>query len=95
MNDHLTLLQACKEHDVLAEVLRLDIEPSTFESRNVRQKTLAVALRKAIDMDPVQAPTVIETLKRYLETFDDRDDDFTRMEEYMPYRIANCGYWQV
>ena len=59
----------------------------------MRQGVLAVALRKAIDMDPVQAPLMIETLKKYLETFDNRDDDFEKMEEYMPYRIPNCGYW--
>jgi hypothetical protein len=59
----------------------------------VRHKNLAQELRKAIDMDPVQAPAMVEMLKTYLSTFDNLDDDFTRMEEYMPYRIANCGYW--
>ena len=93
VKDYLTILQACKEHEVLAEVLRLDIEPSTLEPRNVRQKNLAQQLRKAIDTDPAQAPAMIEMLKTYLSTFDNLDDDFARMEEYMPYRIANCGYW--
>lgn len=86
-------IAACKEHDVLADVLRLDFELSTFEPRNVRQKTLAQELRKAIDMDPVQAPAMLEMLKTYLATFDNLDDDFARMEDYMPYRIGNCGYW--
>jgi hypothetical protein len=59
----------------------------------LRQKALAVVLRKAIDIDPEQAPAMIEMLKNYLATFDNIGGDFTRMEEYMPYRIANCGYW--
>lgn len=66
-----------------------------FESGNVRQKSLAVVLRKAIDIDPEQAPAMIEMLRNYLATFDNISGDFTRMEEYMPYRIANCGYWLV
>ncbi|OQD62687.1 hypothetical protein PENPOL_c011G03526 [Penicillium polonicum] len=84
---------ACREHDELAKVLQLDIDPSMFESGNVRQRSLAVVLRKAIDIDPEQAPAMIEMLKNYLATFDNIGGDFTRMEEYMPYRIANCGYW--
>ena len=50
-------------------------------------------LRKAVDIDPGKAPAMIEMLKTYLKTFDNRDDDFSNMNEYMPYRIANCGYW--
>ncbi|KAF5122666.1 Terpene cyclase ATR13 [Metarhizium anisopliae] len=36
---------------------------------------------------------MVETLQSYLATFDSQDDDFDHMEEYMPYRIGNCGYW--
>jgi hypothetical protein len=77
----------------LAKVLRLDIDPSSVGSENLRQKALAVVLRKAIDIDPEQAPAMIEMLKIYLATFDNIGGDFTRMEEYMPHRISNCGYW--
>ncbi|KAF7868765.1 uncharacterized protein EAF02_009501 [Botrytis sinoallii] len=84
---------ACREHSALAEVLRIDVQPSDFTSKNVRQSALATVLRKAIDLDPEKAPRMIETLQDYLATFDSRDDDFDRMEEYMPYRVANCGYW--
>ncbi|CAI7607470.1 unnamed protein product [Penicillium glandicola] len=80
-------------HDELAKVFQLDIEPSKFETGNVRQKSLAGMLRKSIDIDPEQAPAMIEILRNYLATFDNIGSDFTRMEEYMPYRIANCGYW--
>ncbi|TGO14839.1 hypothetical protein BTUL_0047g00010 [Botrytis tulipae] len=85
---------ACREHSALAEVLKIDVQPSDFTSKNARQSTLATVLRKAIDLDPEKAPRMIETLQDYLATFDSRDDDFDRMEEYMPYRVANCGYWQ-
>ncbi|CDM38337.1 Terpenoid synthase [Penicillium roqueforti FM164] len=88
--DHIS---ACREHDELAKVLQIDIDPSIFEAGNVRQKALAVVLRKAIDIDPKQAPDMIEMLRKYLATFDNIGGDFTRMEEYMPYRISNCGYW--
>lgn len=81
------------EHDLLAEVLRVDVEATTSETRNPRQQALAKVLRKALDLDPGQAELMIKTLKNYLKTFDNRDDDFVRMAEYMPYRIANCGYW--
>ncbi|TGO51061.1 hypothetical protein BCON_0170g00300 [Botryotinia convoluta] len=86
---------ACREHSALAEVLKIDVQPSDFTSKNVRQSALATVLRKAIDLDPEKAPRMIETLQDYLANFDIRDDDFDRMEEYMPYRVANCGYWQV
>ncbi|KAF3480687.1 uncharacterized protein GIQ15_06034 [Arthroderma uncinatum] len=84
---------ACREHDSLARVLRLDIDPSTFKPDNVRQAALAPLIRKAIDMDPAQAPLMIKTLKNYLKTFDNCGDDFEKMDKYMPYRIPNCGYW--
>ncbi|TGO39560.1 hypothetical protein BHYA_0051g00010 [Botrytis hyacinthi] len=85
---------ACREHSALTEVLEIDVQPSDFISKNARQSALAAVLRKAIDLDPEKAPKMIETLRDYLATFDSRDDDFDRMEEYMPYRVANCGYWQ-
>jgi len=94
MNNHILILaQACREHAILAEVLRMDVDPSTVEGQNVRQKALAFALRKAMDIDPTQAPAMIETLKSYLDTYDDLGDDFVRMEDYGPYRIRNSGYW--
>ncbi|KAJ5909090.1 hypothetical protein N7495_001772, partial [Penicillium taxi] len=86
---------ACREHADLAIVLRLDIDPTApgLESINLRQKVLAGVLRKAIDIDLSQAPAMIDMLKTYLATFDSVGSDFTRMDEYMPYRISNCGYW--
>ena len=33
-----------------------------------------------------------EMLEIYLATFDNISEDFTRIEEYMTYRIGNCGY---
>ncbi|CCD51765.1 BcSTC6, similar to sesquiterpene cyclase [Botrytis cinerea T4] len=85
---------ACREHIALAEVLKIDVQPSDFTSKNLRQRELATSLRKAIDLDLEKAPKMIENLQHYLATFDNRDDDFDRMEEYMRYRVANCGYWQ-
>ncbi|OOG00065.1 hypothetical protein ASPCADRAFT_512610 [Aspergillus carbonarius ITEM 5010] len=85
--------EACRAHDELATALRLDIDPSKLESDNPRLKALAGVLRKTIDMDPEKAPAMIQMLKTYLATFDNVGGDFTRMEEYMPHRIANCGYW--
>ncbi|KAF5011447.1 hypothetical protein FDECE_2436 [Fusarium decemcellulare] len=85
--------QACTEHKILAEVLKIDINPSGVSAKNVRQSALAEVLRKAIDYDPMLAPKMIETLNHYLETFDNRDDDFDCMRDYIPFRVANCGYW--
>lgn len=66
-------------------------QPSSQEM--CAKKTLAVVLRNAIDIEPEQAPVMIEMLKTYLATFDNIGGEFTRMEDYMPFRIANCGYW--
>ncbi|KAJ5184525.1 Terpenoid synthase [Penicillium cf. griseofulvum] len=93
MTEEMDHISACREHDEMAKVLRLDIDQSMFKSGNMRQKTLAAVLRKAIDIDPAQAPTMIKMLKKYLATFDSIGGVFTRMEDYMPYRIANSGYW--
>ncbi|RAL03065.1 terpene synthase family protein [Aspergillus ibericus CBS 121593] len=86
--------EACKAHAELAAILRLDIDPSSIDSNNnPRLKALAEVLRKTIDIDPAKAPAMIEMLKTYLATFDNVAGNFTRLEEYMPHRIANCGYW--
>ncbi|KAJ5961363.1 uncharacterized protein N7479_008513 [Penicillium vulpinum] len=84
---------ACREHDEMLKVLQLNIDQSIFESGSMRQKALAVVLQKAIDIDPKEAPTMIKELRKYLATFDCIGGDFTQMEDYMPYRIANSGYW--
>lgn len=85
--------KACKEHEKLGKVLDVDVKPVDYQSGNVREQSLAALLRRAIDIDPVRAPKMVETLQQYLATFDSRNDDFDSMAEYMPYRIANCGYW--
>lgn len=50
-------------------------------------------MRRAIDIDVEQASKLVEVLKEYLDTFDSRADDFDQMDDYMPYRVINCGYW--
>jgi hypothetical protein len=54
----------------LSKVIRKDTDPTTLETQNMRQKALAVQLRKAMDMDPEKAPAMIEMLRTYLATFD-------------------------
>ena len=83
------------EHEELSKVIRENIDPTTLETPNVRQKALAVQLRRAIDMDPEKAPAMIEMLRTYLATFDNVSGNFTNMEEHAPPRIANYGYWYV
>lgn len=94
ISDPLTDSSACIVHEELSKVIREDIDPTTLETQNVRQKALAVQLRKAMDMDP-EAPAMIEMLRTYLATFDNVSGHFTNIEEYVPHRIANCGYWYV
>ncbi|KAI2853848.1 hypothetical protein CBS147343_8656 [Aspergillus niger] len=48
---------------------------------------------KACGVDPASAPAVVKVLTNYLRTFDASDEDFTTMDKYNPYRVANCGYW--
>jgi hypothetical protein len=84
---------AMHEHKILAEVLRLDIDPSTLIPKNARQKLLAQVVRKAIDMDPDAAPAMLKMLTNYILNFDNCDEDFDDMEKYITFRISNCGYW--
>ncbi|KAM3088695.1 hypothetical protein ACMFMG_000327 [Clarireedia jacksonii] len=87
---------AIEQHELLKMVPAIHFDPNTFEFQNNPQVLLANILQKAIHMDPEAAPAMIQTLRNYLETFDDRDDDFDIMTEYMSHRIANCGYcWGV
>lgn len=73
-------------------MLRTDIDPATLQAKNIRQKLMAQVLREGIDIDPEAAPVMIRTLLDYIMTFDNCDDDFDDLAEYMPYRILNCGY---
>ncbi|CCD54927.1 BcSTC5, similar to sesquiterpene cyclase [Botrytis cinerea T4] len=93
ITEEIDLKEAMEQHELLKKVLTTDIDSKTFEFQNDRQVLLANILQKAIQMDPEAAPTMIQTLRNYLDTFDNRDDDFDTMSDYMPYRIANCGYW--
>ncbi|ESZ89580.1 hypothetical protein SBOR_10034 [Sclerotinia borealis F-4128] len=86
-------LEEAIQYEVLKDVIRLDIEPKDFKAQNPRQVLLANLLGKAIQMDPEAAPSMVQTLRNYLETFDHCDDDFDKMSKYVPYRIGNCGYW--
>jgi hypothetical protein len=93
ITEEVDLKTATEQHELLKKVLIVNIDPDTFEFQNERQVLLANILQKAIQIDPEAAPTMIQTLRDYLETFDSRDDDFDNMSDYIPYRIINCGYW--
>jgi hypothetical protein len=92
VTEELDFNEAMHEHEILAEVLRLDIDPATLIPKNARQKLLAEVVRKAIDMDPDAAPAMLKMLTNYILTFDNADEDFDDMEKYIPFRIPNCGY---
>lgn len=81
------------ENEELRKVIKGNIDSTTLETPNVRQKALAVQLRKAIDMDPEKAPAMIEMLRTYLATFNNMSGNFTNMEEHAPPRITTCDYW--
>ncbi|POR31036.1 Terpene synthase [Tolypocladium paradoxum] len=93
VTEEMTDEEACREHDVLREVLRLDVDPSSLNPKNKRQKTLASVIRQAIDIDPTRAAGMLEVVTGFLDAVDSKDDDFNCMEDYEAYRIANCGYW--
>ncbi|KAG9252302.1 isoprenoid synthase domain-containing protein [Emericellopsis atlantica] len=83
---------AMKEHELLAQMLTVDIDPSTFAAVNRRQSALARILRLAIDMDPAQGPALVKTLQTYLEAYDSTSVNFDKFEEYSAFRILNSGY---
>ncbi len=93
MTEELDFNSAMNEHKILAEVLRLDIDPTTMIPKNARQKLLAELVRNAIDMDIEAAPAMLEMLNTYLLSFDNTDEEFNDIEKYIPFRIPNCGYW--
>ncbi|PQE31471.1 geranylgeranyl pyrophosphate synthase protein [Rutstroemia sp. NJR-2017a WRK4] len=76
ITEEVDLKTATEQHELLKKVLNVNIDPDTFEFQNERQVLLANILQKAIQMDPEAAPTMVQTLRDYLETFDSRDDDF-------------------
>ncbi|KAI6785042.1 Terpenoid synthase [Emericellopsis cladophorae] len=83
---------AMKEHELLAQVLTVHIDPSTFVAVNRRQSALARILRLAIDMDPAQGPALVKTLQTYLAAYDSTSVNFDKFEEYSAFRILNSGY---
>ena len=93
VTEELSFNEAMDEHEILAEVLRLDINPTALIPKNARQKLLAEVVRKAIDMDPDAVPAMLKMLTTYLLTFDNTDEEFDDIEKYIPFRIPNCGYW--
>ncbi|KAB8235593.1 terpene synthase family protein [Aspergillus alliaceus] len=89
--DHKT---ACEKHEILKRAMDLEKllkgHPGRF---NPRETLFGLLVQKAAVIDPNSASKVVEVLSHYLDTFDSSDEEFTRMEDYNPYRVGNCGYW--
>ncbi|KFY02838.1 hypothetical protein V490_00386 [Pseudogymnoascus sp. VKM F-3557] len=88
VTEELDHTSACKEHDGLAQMLRLDIEPSSK-----RQKAFQDVIKRAVDMDPAMATSLTTVIRQYLKTSDLENVDFRLMKDYIPYRINHSGYW--
>ena len=82
------------EHDVLRRGLdpEEDSNPDTGMTVGVKVQFLRNARRGMMALDPVDTPDIIRTLERYLREYDSSEEDFTTIEEYLPYRIPNAGY---
>lgn len=84
------------QHD--HEILRQGLDPLQDDNNDLG-KTVGVKkqfLRNARDgmlaLDPSGSPGVLKTLDHYLQEYDSSEQDFTTIEEYLPYRIPNAGY---
>ncbi|KEF55662.1 uncharacterized protein A1O9_08412 [Exophiala aquamarina CBS 119918] len=93
ITEELSIDAAQSEHISLADMLRLDIDPTAFEGKPPHQKLLAEAVREAIDFDPIAAPAMLSTMAKYLKTYDHTAVEFDSMEQYIPFRVLNVGYW--
>ncbi|TPR04332.1 hypothetical protein CAN33_0029205 [Aspergillus niger] len=60
---------------------------------NSREMLFGLLVQKAYGVNPASAPAVVKVLTNYLRTFNASDEDFTTMDKYNPYQMANYGYW--
>ncbi|KAI9935128.1 hypothetical protein MW887_000749 [Aspergillus wentii] len=82
------------KHDLLEQAMQFENLINADIGRfNAREILFGLLVQKACGMDPAAGPSVIKVLANYLRTFDSSNEDFQNMEEYNPYRVANCGYW--
>lgn len=84
-----------KEHRALSEIIGCNVDPRNPSLEGPRQRALARVLKLAIDMDPTEAPRLVETLRNYLEMYDGKKEKFSRMEDYAQYRLLNSGFAYV
>ncbi|RAH56634.1 terpenoid synthase [Aspergillus piperis CBS 112811] len=85
---------AMAKHDILIEAMSFEnLIKADIGYFNSREMLFGLLVQKACGVDPASAPAVVKVLTNYLRTFDASDEDFTTMDKYNPYRVANCGYW--
>ena len=60
---------------------------------NARETIFGLLVQKASAMDLKAAPKMVDVLSNYFQTFDSSNEEFVCMDKYIPYRVANSGYW--
>jgi hypothetical protein len=86
---------ALVEHEILRQGLFVEHNSNTDPGKTVGMKKqyLHNARDGMLSLDPIDTPSLLATLNRYLQEYDSSEEDFTMIEEYLPYRIPNAGYW--
>ncbi|KAF8966743.1 isoprenoid synthase domain-containing protein [Flammula alnicola] len=87
--------EALYEHEVLRHGLHREFDDNhdTGKTVGVKKAYLRSAREGMLALDPVGTPAVLATLDTYLKEYDNSETDFMTIEEYLPYRIPNAGYF--
>jgi len=69
-----------------------DSNTDTGKTLGQKKQYLRDARDGMLGLDPVGTPDLLRTLDRYLKEYDSSEQDFSQIEDYLPYRIPNAGY---
>ena len=103
INQHLAILDVTEElphsiaqheHDLLRQALDplQDSNTDTGKTLGRKKQYLRNARDGMLALDPVGTPDLLRTLDQYLKEYDSSEQDFNKIEDYLPYRIPNAGY---
>jgi hypothetical protein len=88
------IVRANIEHEELIHAIRPDVSP-TLQTQSVvkKQKLLQKFIQKFMAVDPALSLEVFLEYEKFLKAVDSSDKRFSTLDEYLPYRIDNAGYW--
>ncbi|TFK35720.1 isoprenoid synthase domain-containing protein [Crucibulum laeve] len=94
VTEELPHAEALNDHEILRQGLHreFDSNPDTGKTVGVKKQYMREAREGMLALDPKDTPALLDTLDKYLKEYDNSDEKFKTIEEYLPYRIPNAGY---